>query len=719
MKKVININFQGRVVPIEETAYDTLKKYTESLTKFFANEEGKEEIINDIEGRIAELFAETLKKGATCISEDDVNKIIASMGRPEDFDAEEPFVKGQAGGENNEQQQYTYTNTDQPRGRLFRDDNDKILGGVCGGLANYLRVDVSVVRILFAILTFGAGTGFLIYLVLWVVLPSMYLKTNLTKRLYRNPEEKVIGGVSSGLAAYFKIPVTVPRLIFALPLLVGIINSIFHNLFWDFDPFPSIFFGSFGGSLTLIYLVLWGVIPEANSASEKLEMRGDKVDLNSIKNTIQDDLEGFKGRAEKYGKEFGEKAKQWGDDFRNKANDRGKQFTNEVNYAARSNGKRIGHGIGIVFKAFFIFIAGMIAFALLMALLGFLVGGATVFPVKNFFLQGFWQNALAWATIVGFLIVPIIAFVVWVIRRVMKVRAGSRYIGATFGTLWALGLIAFIVLAGMIGNDFKTKSVVESSVNFVQPSNKKLYINIEKNTTDFYGSDWFGIDWEKDDAPFYGIAEDSLLLRTVRVDVNKSKDSLYHIKIYKFSRGKNPVIAKNNAQDIVFDFKQTDSIITLPQGFIITKDNKFRNQQVLVIIEVPYGKKIKLDDAIGNYNWFELKYNKKNNWNISLDRNNQHSLHWDEDEEMIMGEKELINPNNRNEVDEDLKDELKDIEREQKELDKRKKDIIKDTTTSPAKVSVKLNNTTLQKATPKVEVKQFYLGSILMDRFSI
>ena len=62
MKKVININFQGRIVPIEETALELLKKYTESLSHFFANEEGKEEIINDIEGRIGELFAETLKK---------------------------------------------------------------------------------------------------------------------------------------------------------------------------------------------------------------------------------------------------------------------------------------------------------------------------------------------------------------------------------------------------------------------------------------------------------------------------------------------------------------------------------------------------------------------------------------------------------------------------------------------------------------------------------
>ena len=94
MKKVININFQGRVIPIEETAYELLKQYVESLRKYFAQEDGRDEIINDIEGRIAELFSERLKKGTTCITDDDVNAVIASIGRPEDFDAQEADTMG-------------------------------------------------------------------------------------------------------------------------------------------------------------------------------------------------------------------------------------------------------------------------------------------------------------------------------------------------------------------------------------------------------------------------------------------------------------------------------------------------------------------------------------------------------------------------------------------------------------------------------------------------
>lgn len=91
MKKVININFQGRILPIEEMAYENLKNYIESLRTYFDLEEGKDEIINDIECRVAELCEERLKKEAVCISEEDIDLIITSIGRPADFEAQEGF----------------------------------------------------------------------------------------------------------------------------------------------------------------------------------------------------------------------------------------------------------------------------------------------------------------------------------------------------------------------------------------------------------------------------------------------------------------------------------------------------------------------------------------------------------------------------------------------------------------------------------------------------
>ncbi len=132
MKQVININFQGRVVPIEQTAYDILRSYIDSLNRFFANEEGKEEIVNDIENRIGELFQQKLQDGTSCITDDDVNAVIKSMGSPEEFEAQE------MGGTTNTS---THEETEAKTGsaiftkghRLYRDENDKILGGVCSG----------------------------------------------------------------------------------------------------------------------------------------------------------------------------------------------------------------------------------------------------------------------------------------------------------------------------------------------------------------------------------------------------------------------------------------------------------------------------------------------------------------------------------------------------------------------------------------------------------
>src|SRR5258706_11482589 len=144
MKKIININLSGRVVPIEDSAYEILQQYIESLRRYFANEEGRDEIISDIENRFAELFSESLKKGATCITDPDVNNIIASMGRPEDFEQEEmPGATsaatgnsgsgttgsgaGNSGPQGAGQQQSAESSTAGEPRRLYRAENDKIL----------------------------------------------------------------------------------------------------------------------------------------------------------------------------------------------------------------------------------------------------------------------------------------------------------------------------------------------------------------------------------------------------------------------------------------------------------------------------------------------------------------------------------------------------------------------------------------------------------------
>ncbi len=633
MKKVININFQGRVIPIEETAYDLLKQYTESLRRYFAQEEGRDEIINDIEGRIAELFSDRLKKGATCITDEDVNRIIANMGRPEDFEAADAEMNaGGSTAENRSSQgqagppPFVPSGGSYRRNRFSRNADDKILGGVCSGLANYLGIDPVIMRIIFVLL---GGALFWVYILLWIIVPSESLSSNITKRLYRNPDDKVIAGVCGGLASYFDIQAWIPRLIFALPLILGIVGGSFTAFFmdWDWHFGPRFISGGLGSTLFFVYLVLWIAVPYASTAAEKLEMKGERIDLNSIRDTVKGDLENFKSKAQNWGAEVKETAQQF--------SNRSRQFASaEAGPAARRASSGLGHVIGILFKAFFLFIAAIIAIALFGALLGILFGGMAVFPVKDFFLEGFWQNTLAWLSLVLFLGIPAIALITWLIRRIMGVRSGNNYLGYTFASLWIIGLFSFIFLAGMFARNFKNRAGVEDEIKVVQPTNNKLFLaSVGSNIHYYSDGDFFG--WDED-APFYGLSHDSLMLKTVRVNVVKSKDSLFHVYTVRFSRSNTNEKARELAQKIHFPLEQQDSLIQMPRGFAITRFDKFRNQQVLVVVEVPVGKRIELDESLNDFDWFTINTNRRRGFNVTWDSDWDDSYSWDDNVEYIM-----------------------------------------------------------------------------------
>lgn len=642
MKKVININFQGRVIPIEETAYDILQQYIDSLRKYFANEEGRDEIVNDIESRIAELFSERLKKGATCITDEDVNAVIASMGRPADFEQAEAETLGTSNLGGSSQQAETASgpaynpNYGRGRGRLYRNADDKIIGGVCSGLANYLGIDPVVMRILFVVFV---GALFWVYIVLWIIVPSQSAQSNITKRLYRSADDKVIGGVCGGLAAYFNINTWIPRLIFALPLILGILSGPFQvwwNDGWDFWAGPRIISGSLSFTLFVTYIVLWISVPIAVTAAEKLEMRGERVDLNSIRDTVKEDLESFKTRAQGWSNEvresaqnLGQKAKVYGE----AAGTHARAFAAEAAPAARGVGSSIGHVIGILFKAFFLFIAGIIAISLFGVLMGLLFGGFVAFPFKDFVLDGFWQNMLAWLSLIFFLGVPIIALLTWLIRRIIGVRSRNHYLGYVFGSLWTIGLISFIFLVGSFSRNFKTASEKQEEISIVQPSNGKMLVDVASSNVRYYGGDWFGLEWDED-FPVYGINQDTLMLNTVRVNIIKSRDSIFHVNKVNFSRGRNPEIARQLAEKINFNITQRDSTLVLPKGFAISREEKFRNQRVLVVIEVPVGKKIQLDRSIDSYEWFTVNFNRRG-WS-RWDDNWDHTYGWSSNVEYVM-----------------------------------------------------------------------------------
>jgi len=162
MKRTISISLNGRAYMLDDDAFWALERYLKGLEAHFANDPNKKDIVKDIESRIAEHFDGYIKVPGQVVNLEEVNRVIALMGTVNDFDPSS-----------------TQQNSSKTRvyPKLYRDVDDRIIGGVCAGMGHYWRVDPVLLRLLFFLLTLWGGLGALIYLVLWVVVPPAITPT--------------------------------------------------------------------------------------------------------------------------------------------------------------------------------------------------------------------------------------------------------------------------------------------------------------------------------------------------------------------------------------------------------------------------------------------------------------------------------------------------------------------------------------------------------------
>jgi phage shock protein PspC (stress-responsive transcriptional regulator) len=162
MNKTVNINIGGLIFHIDEDAFQKLTRYFEAIKRSLSNSSGQDEIMKDIEMRVAELLTEKQKSDKHVINNKDVEEVITVMGQPEDYriddDSEAPKTE-------------TYYSTSTRR-KLYRDKDRGTIAGVCTGLGHYFGVEAVWFKILFLILFFGFGTGLLAYLILWIAMPK-------------------------------------------------------------------------------------------------------------------------------------------------------------------------------------------------------------------------------------------------------------------------------------------------------------------------------------------------------------------------------------------------------------------------------------------------------------------------------------------------------------------------------------------------------------------
>ncbi len=334
----------------------------------------------------------------------------------------------------------------------------------------------------------------------------------------------------------------------------------------------------------MVYIILWLVIPEALTTSEKLEMKGEKVDLNSIKNSVMEEMKDVQNRAEKFGQEAKTLAKE-----------KGKVMGTEMSSVARNSGKSLGDIIAILIKAFAYFIIGCVSFAMVVALFAVAIASIAVFPLKDYLLNNGWQNIFAWGTLLFFIAVPVIGIITFIIRRLAKIKSNTKIIRFSFISLWIIGWVCFICLIASISKDFRSANTLsEQEISIPKPLVSSL---------EFTGSDdlvnhnlrnrWFKIE------PFTNFNdEDSFYVNNVHFRIVKSTSDSFRITILKMANGSTRKNADTIASLIEYNLTQIDSIIQTPLGIPINKHDKFRNQHIAITVAVPVGKKIKIDQSI-------------------------------------------------------------------------------------------------------------------------
>ncbi len=189
MKKTIQVNLSGQVFTLDEDAYDRLSAYLNQISRLYDRSAGKEEILQDIEVRIAELFIEKLGELRQVVSLRDVDSVIEIMGRPEQFE-------GDFDGESEASRSSTYEENEYRARRLFRDPDDQVIGGVCSGIGYYFGIDPLWVRIAFVLALVVFGTGVLFYIILHIIVPEA--KTA-SEKLHMRGEPVNIGSIGKSI----------------------------------------------------------------------------------------------------------------------------------------------------------------------------------------------------------------------------------------------------------------------------------------------------------------------------------------------------------------------------------------------------------------------------------------------------------------------------------------------------------------------------------------
>ena len=492
MKKAIKINLSGLIFHIDDDAYEKLKAYLDTISRHFSNKEESKEIIDDIEARIAELFQERISDETQVITVAIVNEVIDIMGNPEDI---------ADSGEETERQS-SFHETYSGKKRLYRDPENSVIGGVCGGMAAYFSVDPVIFRLLFVIFFFAGGASILVYIILWIVLPK------------------------------------------------------------------------------------------AESAAQKLEMRGEKVNVSNLEKKIREEYDNVKDNVSK----ATENVKQ-----------NVSRATSSSTYRNAQNGASdFFEVLGRILLVFVKVILIIIGTSLVIGGIGILIGlitlpfvGIHVFPFESYsfslgdLLIPFTDPVSVTLLVIAItllILIPVAAMIYGLVKLIFNIRTRNRGLNIGALTLWIVSLLLIIGIVAFesshysdFGRDSLSQELLVESDTLVIKVNVDQEDYLDDESIIDLGEKWFLLE---DADSFYG---------RIYLDIEKTSGDNFVIEVEKESKGRSWDHAKENAANIDYNFHTRGNTLELDPYFSVDLEHKWRFPRVEAIVRVPEGKVVILD----------------------------------------------------------------------------------------------------------------------------
>jgi phage shock protein PspC (stress-responsive transcriptional regulator) len=486
MNKTVNINLAGIFFHIDEDAYAKLQHYIDAIKRSLANTHGQDEIIADIEARIAELFAEKIINERQVISNKEVDEIIVIMGQPEDYMVDEEIFEDQP----------RYSNSRTSGKQLFRDTEHSYVGGVSSGLGHYLGIEANWVRLLWIILSIASS-----------------------------------------------------------------------------------------GAFILIYIALWIFVPEAKTTADKLSMRGEAVNITNIERKIREGFDDVAGKVknadyEKFGKQ------------------------------AKSGATSAATGIGAVILFFLNIFVKLIGILLLLiagtTLIGLFIGLFTVgifglfdAPWTDYIEMAAIGSPLWLISLLIFFAVGIPFFFLFILG--LKILVNKLKSLGTPAKLVLLGLWLLSVIGlSVIGIQQATQRAFDGEVIITEvlpvTAQDTLYLAMKSDprySSNIYKSD-VKIKYDKDDNKI-------MYSTNVRLVIKSTRDSIGKIEIVKSAEGSDSKDARTRAENINYSTKFSDNKLFLNSFLTSDLNNKYRDQDVRVILYLPIGSTLYSDRNIEDF----------------------------------------------------------------------------------------------------------------------